>query len=75
MSPEGEACMTRTTGSVTQAASKLTEFTSSLQPAVASAPPARRPPRRGTPAGRFAEHAEDDVASAGGRPTRRSAGC
>ncbi|MGH3172562.1 MAG: hypothetical protein ACRDPF_01680, partial [Streptosporangiaceae bacterium] len=48
----------RTTESVPHAASQLTEFTSSLQPTV---PPARRPPRPGTPAGRFAEHAQDGV--------------
>ena len=40
---------------------KLTEFTSSLQPAVPPAPPARRPRRRGIPAGRFATQAQDDV--------------
>lgn len=51
----------RTTGSVPHAASELTEFTSTLQPAVPSAPPARRPRSGATPAGRFAEHAPDDI--------------
>jgi hypothetical protein len=51
----------RTTESVPNAASQLTEFTSGPQPAVPSAPPAPRPRRGGTPAGRFAKHAKDDV--------------
>ena len=51
----------RTTESVPHAASQLTEFTSSHQPAVPPAPPAPRPRRGGTPAGRLAGHAKDDA--------------
>jgi hypothetical protein len=49
-----------TSQSVPRAASQPTEFPSSRQPAVPPAPPARRPRSGGTPAGRFAEHAEGD---------------
>jgi hypothetical protein len=51
----------RSTGSVPQAARQLTEFPGSRRPAVPPAPPARRPRSGGTPAGRFAEHAEGDA--------------
>ena len=51
----------RTSQSVPHAASQLTEFTSSHQPAVPPAPPAPRPRRGGTPAGRLAGHAKDDA--------------
>ena len=50
-----------TTESIPHAASELTEFPSGHQPAVSPAPLARRPRRGGTPAGRFAGHAQDDV--------------
>jgi hypothetical protein len=51
----------RTTESVPHAASQLTELPSSPQPAVPPAPPAPRPRSGGTPAGRLAGHAQDDV--------------
>ena len=51
----------RTSQSVPNAASQLTEFTGSRQPAVPPAPPAPRPHRGGTPAGRLAGHVQDDV--------------
>ena len=51
----------RTTESVPHAASQLTEFTGSPQPAVPPAPPAPRPRSGGTPAGRLAGHAKDDA--------------
>jgi hypothetical protein len=51
----------RTSQSVPHAASQLTEFTGSHQPAVPPAPPAPRPRSGGTPAGRVAGHAQDDV--------------
>ena len=51
----------RTTESVPQAASELTEFTGSLQSAVPPAPPAPRPRSGGTPDGRLAGHAKDDA--------------
>ena len=51
----------RTTESVPHAASQLTEFTGSHQPAVPPAPPAPRLRRGGTPAGRLAGHAKDDA--------------
>ena len=51
----------RTSQSVPRAASQLTEFTGSRQPAVPPAPPAPRPRSGGTPAGRFAGPAQDDA--------------
>jgi hypothetical protein len=51
----------RTSQSVPHAASQLTEFTGSRQPAVPPAPPAPRPRSGGTPAGRLAGHAQDDA--------------
>jgi hypothetical protein len=51
----------RTSQSVPHAASQLTEFTGSRQPAVPPAPPASRPRRGGTLAGRLAGHAQDNA--------------
>lgn len=51
----------RTTGSAPQAASQLTELTSSPQRAVPPAPLAPQPRRGGAPAGRLAGHAQDDA--------------
>jgi hypothetical protein len=65
----------RTTESVPHAASQLTKFTGSHQPAVPPAPPAPGRAGAGHRPGASPGTHRTTPASAGGRPTRRSAGC